>query len=417
MKIGVMSDLHLGSRQYGLHEREEDFYKQYLTAIDTFIDHKVNVVIIAGDIFDKSRPSPRAIEMFVCGLKKLIDNNIDILNVVGNHAMIQSSEFVTADAMLTNMPGLEKFQLLDSEHFYYGNHVGIFGLPYYFGHGIEDFKKDVSHLNDMVEQVRHKDKHNKSNILVLHQEFAEYCGFTGAKLSINDIDIFNFDLIICGHIHNRVLADINNDTIFLQPGSLERMNLSEARDEEVSGKGIYIIDTTCMTTECIADSFYAIVSPRRFYIADMNMNDSSEIKDIKDEILDGIRGCTIPPVLFLTVHDKSQSFRELMDLTKDLRSQFLTVRFKYFDESQTEDMILDISEGLPTPRGALKMALNPLEKDEAKLGIDLFDALQQSESDISKILEDFRKKKYPEPKESTISNEEWLREMEEYFNE
>ena len=32
-RIGIISDLHLNYRQYGLKDREEDFYKQYHSVI------------------------------------------------------------------------------------------------------------------------------------------------------------------------------------------------------------------------------------------------------------------------------------------------------------------------------------------------------------------------------------------------
>ena len=106
MKIGVFTDLHLGYRQYGLEERENDFYYQYNKAIDTFIQTNVDVVIIGGDIFDQPRPSPKALSVFTEGLLKLSSHDIDVVNVVGNHAMIQAPGFITADQFL-----FDNFQL------------------------------------------------------------------------------------------------------------------------------------------------------------------------------------------------------------------------------------------------------------------------------------------------------------------
>ena len=81
MKIGVITDMHLGLRQYGLSEREEDFYIQYNKAIDAFLDAGVDIVIIGGDIFDQPRPSPKSLQVFNEGISQLIDANINPKNV------------------------------------------------------------------------------------------------------------------------------------------------------------------------------------------------------------------------------------------------------------------------------------------------------------------------------------------------
>ena len=115
MKIGIFSDLHLGKRQYGLEERENDFYNQYDSAIDTFINNNVNAVICAGDLFDIPRPSPKTLGRFVQGLNKLFDSKIPFINVIGSHSMIQSPNFVTADKLIDDIVNTDLYILLDKE--------------------------------------------------------------------------------------------------------------------------------------------------------------------------------------------------------------------------------------------------------------------------------------------------------------
>lgn len=405
MKIGIGTDFHLGLRQYGLTEREEDFYTQYNTMIDIFIKEKVDMVIMGGDIFDQARPSPKAMDVFTKGLQNLVGHQIDVINVIGNHAMIQAKGFVTADEYIFGNTVLAT--LLNNKTFMKKDDVAIFGLPFYFNYDLNNFIKDVNELNDIAKDC---DK----SILVLHQSFKEFCGFTGESLSINDIDTSNFDLIICGHIHERKLTDLDDGTIFLQPGSLERSNVAEARDEEVNGKGVYIIDTDKMDLESVANSFCRIKSPRPFLIADMYIGEKSEVDEMKEEILTDARKYSEPPVLFLTVHDTSNSFHRITEITKEFKSDFLTVRLSYFDESQEQiDLILDTKD-VPTARGVLKLALNPLSEEQAQLGLDIFDNLKDGK-DISGLLNDFYNKNYPKkdasedlPQDNFDSFEEWL---------
>lgn len=412
MKIGVFTDLHLGVRQYGLEEREEDFYSQYNKAIDAFISKDVDIVICAGDIFDQARPSPRALEVFAKGLQKLFEKDIQFFNIIGNHSMVQSKSFVTPDSFLATVQSDVQYFLLDKDFSFETDEVFVAGLPYYHNFQLDDLIKEVDELNSIA-------KNKKGlKILVLHQAFREYCGFTGEKLSINDVNVSEFDLIICGHIHDTKIVEIDNNTIYLQPGSLERSSVAEARDEENQGKGIFIIDTNNFSIDSLANGFIRLKSPRKFLIADMYINETEEVFDIKSEILDEVKDCVVEPILFLTVHDTSQSFHQLMDLTKDLKKDCLTVHFNYFDESKKEnDTIFKDTDDISTPRQALKIALNPMDDDEAQLGLDLYDNLR-NDKDVSQILEDFlekRREKNGHQVESKEYNEDEIREFEEFF--
>ena len=391
MRIGICTDLHLGLRQYGLREREEDFYQQYYKAIKIFIKQEVDVVIMGGDLFDQSRPSPSALENLSDGLNDLISNGIDVVNVVGNHTMIQAPGFRTADEFLTTIPSFKNnYHLLNMDYIYHNDDVHIYGLPFHYNYEMNEFIQKINIMN------RNASKLNGVNILVIHQSFKEYCGFAGEELSIDDIDTSNFDLVICGHIHEKLLTNLSNDNVFLQPGSLERLSIKEARDEEQQGKGVFIIDTDFMDIDSIANGFIPIKSVRKFLIADMYIKDKKEVSDIRQEIYDKIKDCMgVSPILFLTVHDTSNSFHELVDLTNDMNKDCLTVQFKYFDESQQDDdaLLLNQNGDIPAPRDALKIALNPLDENQRRLGLDLYDYLKDGK-DVKGLLDDFYHKQY-----------------------
>lgn len=50
MKFAHLSDTHLGYRQYGLIEREDDFYNVFNEIVDKIIDERVDFVIHSGDL-------------------------------------------------------------------------------------------------------------------------------------------------------------------------------------------------------------------------------------------------------------------------------------------------------------------------------------------------------------------------------
>ena len=57
----------------------------YRRIIDAALEKHVDFVVIAGDIFDDSRPSYADFSLFVSGLKRLDEANIPVYFVTGNH--------------------------------------------------------------------------------------------------------------------------------------------------------------------------------------------------------------------------------------------------------------------------------------------------------------------------------------------
>ena len=98
MKIAIISDLHLGFRQYGLIERENDFYNQLYKVRNEINKHEPDMVIIAGDLFDKPNPSPAAINAYREGIGEL-DTDI-ICTIKGNHTMILRDNHYSIDDFL-----------------------------------------------------------------------------------------------------------------------------------------------------------------------------------------------------------------------------------------------------------------------------------------------------------------------------
>lgn len=417
MKIGVITDMHLGLRQYGLSEREEDFYIQYDKAIDAFLDAGVDIVIVGGDIFDQPRPSPKSLQVFNEGISQLIDAGIQVVGIVGNHTMIQSEDFITADELSQTLLGRNNYQLL-SKDFQYVNEdedISIMGLPYHFNYQYEEFINDVNALNEKAQELQFGTK-----ILVLHQAFAEYCGFTGEDLSINDINIDYFDLVICGHIHDRKLIEMEGGSIYLQPGSIECSSIAEARDEEIEGKGVYIFESSDISIQSIADGFCRIPTDRKFYLADMVISKDEDVDEMEKEIMSELSGRNFsePPILHLKVRDSTNSFQRIMEMTKRLKDTCLTVNFNYFDENPYEGVeIISSSDDIPSPKDILKIALNPMEDDEAKFGLDLYESLKDGK-EVQKLLDDFFEKRYAERKESTDKREKefekMMKDIEEY---
>ncbi|MCD6243832.1 MAG: DNA repair exonuclease, partial [Candidatus Korarchaeota archaeon] len=87
MKIVHISDNHLGKAQFYLAEREEDLYRAFNQAIELALMEKPDLIIHTGDLFDSYRPHPRAFVKAFEGFLKVLERDIPIAIIEGNHEL------------------------------------------------------------------------------------------------------------------------------------------------------------------------------------------------------------------------------------------------------------------------------------------------------------------------------------------
>ena len=389
MKIGIISDLHLGKRNYGIIELENDFYTQYHKNIQELIKNKVNTVIIAGDIFDTPKPSALAISQFQEGIRQLNQKNINVLNIIGNHTMLQTPHHVPADELFTNE---FDYQLLNENNKYIQDDIAIVGLPYHNNNKLPELKEKIHKLAKEIKNYRLK-------ILVLHQEFQEYCGFSGAKLSIHDIPVQEFDIIICGHIHERKSTLIDGTkTFYIQPGSIERLNSSEAQDEFYNGKGVTIIDTGKNLDILSREKIINVPSKRQYLIREyafMKENNGKDIIATFDTLKRELQSFDLKPVVFLMIEDETNSYNLITEQVDKINDDSLMTKFTYYDLNSQDTLYLKDyqDEEIPSAREALKEAIKSDGFDECVL--DLYDAAVSPDDDLQKVTDDLFRKLYP----------------------
>ena len=84
MKLIHLSDLHIGKRvnEVSMIEEQEYILLQILRIID---EEKADALLIAGDVYDKSVPSAEAVTLFDDFLCRLVQRELPVLIISGNH--------------------------------------------------------------------------------------------------------------------------------------------------------------------------------------------------------------------------------------------------------------------------------------------------------------------------------------------
>ncbi|MEB3773495.1 MAG: DNA repair exonuclease, partial [Desulfurococcales archaeon] len=84
-RIIHLADLHLGARPYGFREREEDILESFDNVVDMILEERPDIVVIAGDLFDKPRPDNQVLRRAIRGLRRVTSQGIPVVAAHGEH--------------------------------------------------------------------------------------------------------------------------------------------------------------------------------------------------------------------------------------------------------------------------------------------------------------------------------------------
>lgn len=256
MKILHTSDLHIG-KYIGTYDLKEDTEYVLNQVVDTAIRERVEVVLISGDVFDRPNPSEEAIKMYVSFLKNLLDKNIKVIAISGNHDsgirlsaykdILGKGYFVEGEF---NSP-MRKVSLSDE----YGP-VNFYMLPFFTPFVVKSnlkLEKGLENYDLAMDEIIKRENIDTSqrNIILAHQFVAGF-KFGGSEedfsysngdeknvagVGIISLDKFqDFDYVALGHIHKP--QKISRETIRYS-GSLLKYKTSEIDGPD---KSVVIID-------------------------------------------------------------------------------------------------------------------------------------------------------------------------------
>ena len=234
MKLAIMSDLHLGKRQYRtdeyINKYEQIGYRAWKDYINIIKNENPDLVINAGDTFDVANPPTLAISNFIQGMTEL--NEFKTMAILGNHDF----SFINRNNHCSSV------EL--AEHDYFADYdiksVEIEGIQFVMMPYIYEKEENLTnYFNKCKELV--KNSYCEKKILVTHgctEYYIAHTMFTD-KFIIPDEITKLFDLVIIGHIH-QPFDYKQGKTLVISPGGL----IDYQADKDHTG--VIFLDTDTM---------------------------------------------------------------------------------------------------------------------------------------------------------------------------
>ena len=386
MKFAHLADTHLGYRQFGLVEREKDFYEVFEKVIDKIIEEKVDFVIHSGDLFESARPSPIALLTFQKGLLKLKGAGIPMYAIAGNHDIVMRNDSIPPQVIFKKL-GLKVISPINTTYMH--GDIFIAGLPFYPSSQVKNLKSKLADLSK-------KAANHEKSILVLHQGIDKYFKMN-YELEIGDLPD-NFNYYAMGHIHNYINDNFGKGKL-VYPGSGEIWKVNELKDYREHGKGFVLVD---MEGQKPLVKRVKVDIPREFIKRSLDYKELERgIAGIKETIKDFDK----KPILDLEIHNVESDIKRVYELINEgLGDLSLMIRptFNMLDEDI--DVVLSEDKEGVGPKEIIGDQLKEYGDDIVSLANDLYDFLSRDKHDESRELVDqFFEEYYKTPAEQIES--------------
>ena len=218
-KIALISDVHLGTRQYGLKERYEDFLSSFESfGKDIARRNDVDAVVIGGDLFDSPRPDAHSVLVAQNVVREINDSGKNVFGIDGNHDLSGGDWMCVIDAQAMSDMVPMPFR-----------GVKMVGVNYRSG---RDF---IDAMQQMV------DSGVKADILIAHFALAEMNGGGSSDTGVQELspilDRMGVKCVMMGHVH---IPDCRkwNGVLYVNPGSTELKAVNEPKE-----KYYFVVDT------------------------------------------------------------------------------------------------------------------------------------------------------------------------------
>ena len=301
MKIIHCSDLHLDSKmetnldKEKARERKNEILITFENMVSYARENDVNIIIIAGDLFDKKTITVKA--------KKTVRNSIisnpeiDFIYLKGNH---DEAGFLDEDEELPQ--NLKTFNSYNWTTYNYDN-LTISGIE--FGN-LENYEI----YNSLILEK------NKTNIVVLHGQESETDIKDKAEIiNLKALKNKNIDYLALGHIHTYKQEKLDNRGIYCYSGCLEGRGFDECGE-----KGFVLLE---LDNNTIKTKFIPFAS-RTLYEVNVDLTGTYDNNEIEKRIIEKIKDIPKTSLVKLVLGGEVEigEQRDIEYLTKKFESNF-----------------------------------------------------------------------------------------------
>lgn len=225
LKVLHTADLHLGTHfpslgDYGAF-RAKDFNDTFGNIVQLALDKKVDLFLIAGDLFDEPRPTPTLFGMVKAKLQQLIDAQIPIVIIPGTHDNMMASDNIFIHPFFQKTILFKDPILREPKHMYLkGNDVYLYGMSYHPDISV-DYLKNLKRRPEKGIHIGllHGSVKGSPDWKIYKKDF---------PLNTEDLYSLNLDYCALGHYHNRIIYNQNGVLKASYPGTPEGKRFRES---------------------------------------------------------------------------------------------------------------------------------------------------------------------------------------------
>ena len=326
----------------GLSRRLEDFLAALDRIVDTAIEERADLVIMAGDIYKSRDPNPTHQQQFARRVVRLVQAKIPVFILAGNHDLpnaanrassidifrelevigvtvarspvVRTIETRSGPVVVAALPWITRSSLLSQEGVRSASSDDFDrAMVDLIGKGADELAQDASAARDLTGDE------NTPVVLVAHvhareaRDGAERMLTVGSDplLPVNRLAIEPFDYVALGHIHAH--QELSKRPPAVYPGSIERVNFGEERET----KGFVIADVAAGA----CDWRFVPLPTRRFVTIDVTA--------LTDDPTDA------------TLRQITRKAHEIVDAVVRVRVQVSPQNQALFDESRIRAALSD----------------------------------------------------------------------------
>lgn len=344
MRFAHLADIHLGHEQYHQSWRADDYARAFREAVEKAVTENVDFAIIAGDIFNRSVPNPKAIKDAIDTLSIFKENNIPVFAVEGNHdkTIREVSIYDLLESLgLLHVLGLRK-KRVESDYVKSESLEGVYLVKGIFD-GVEivgDMYRTSWQLKKILPYLKAE---SDECILILHQSVKEVVDVgvdTSYELTLSELPSASYYAM--GHIHAANVYEFDGKYL-VYPGSIERYDAKEASlsitytdrlyEKEGPKKGFYVV-------EDFVPRFVEVES-RNIVTAYIEASSGDEAED---KILEVLSRIDAEDIFLANITSKAHIDAARLNEIASNRARYARVNYKPFRTSFEEIKVKEESE-------------------------------------------------------------------------